>query len=274
MKYILILLLLISLNTHSQDLLDGNKIWYSSYLHKKVNQRFYISDYTLMGFNGRAHSFSFFQNDIALNYRQNRFLSFVFMYSFSTYNWISSYKNTYKQPITFFNTINFNRLALGVNYDFHINKQLKLKQYLTFQFYIPRLEKYQARIKYDARLSYQLKESKHRIKPFIIQSYFYYLNGRPNLYYNADGSIDKYASPNGIHRSRTKLGISFRPLKNVKKLYLVPYFTIQKEFNIKNFGNDLNILQPSSLSSTLSPTRTVIPFNSYNIYGIQINYFL
>lgn len=274
MKYISVLLLFICLNTYSQDLLDGNKIWYSSYLNKKINQRIYLDDYLLIGFNGTGHSFSFYQNDLALNYRQNRFLTFVFMYSFSAYNWNLSYKNTYIQPITSFNTINFNRFALGMNYDYHFNKQLKVKQYLTFQYYIPSLEKYQARIKYDARLSYQIKKSKHRIKPFITQSFFYYLNGRPNFYYSTDGSIDRYASPNGIHRSRTKIGVSFRPLKDMKKLYFVAYYTIQKEFNMRNYGNDLNILQPSSSSSNLSPSKTIIPFNSYNIYGFQVNYFL
>ena len=273
MKYKLILFFFLSFKLFSQDLLDGDKVWYSTYLNKKINKRFYVDDYFLVAFNGARHSFSFVQNDLALNFRVNRFTNISMMYSRSMYNWNKSYKNVYSQSITALNTIDFNRFALGINHTLRLSPKLRLKQYFNVQYYFPQLEKYQFRFKYDAKISYSFKKTKFRFRPFITQSLFYYLNGIPAFYYTESGGIGDYSSPNGIHRSRTKIGVSFRPIKKVKNFSIVAYYTMQKEFNIKGFGNDLNIHQPIS-SNGVNPSRVVYPFNSYNVFGLQFNVFL
>lgn len=261
----------------SQDVLDGSKVWYSSYLYHKLNKKIYIDDYLLVSFNALQHSFSFLQNDLSINYELSKKSAIYFTYSRAMYNWTPAYKDLYVQPITSFNTIDFNRLAIGGKYDIKFKKYWKLDQDLSAQFYFPQLEKYQSRFTYDVKIAFKSKKMPLQLSPFITESIFYYQNGIPTFYYNEDGSLGDYKSPNGFHRIRTKFGLSFHPVKTIKKLGVIVYYSMQKEFNIPGLGNDLNISSPGNsgdVQKVTLPQRVIYPFNDYNVFGIQLNLFL
>lgn len=256
----------------SQDLLEGDKPWYSLYINHTLNKKIYIDDCLLASFNGLQHSFSFLQNDISFNYRCSKKVDVYFRYSYAAYNWTRAYKEVYAQPVSVFNTIGFNRIAIGGKYDLKFRKYWRFDQELGAQFYFPQLEKYQYRFQYNVRLTYRRKKMPMRLRPFVQASLFYYLNGIPDFYYNEDGSLGEYKSPDGLHRYRVKYGVSFRPVKSIKKLNMVLYYNTQKEFNLPGLGNDLNVTSPLQESKDIQ--RIKYPLNNYNVYGIQLNLFL
>lgn len=272
-KIIVVIFLVFFLNPlFSQDIFEGNKIWYSNYLHKKLNQKVYFTNYLLFSFNTNPHSFSFLQNDLAANYTLSKKVSINFAYSYAMYNWTKAYLSAYDQRISYLNTIGFNRISLGGSYEFKFKRFWKLDQDFAAQLYFPQLEKYQYRFEYSMKLSFKESKTQFRITPFIQGSLYYYLNGVPIYYYTDAGDVGDYKSPNGLHRYRTKFGITFRPLKNRRKISMVIYYCMQKEFNIRGIGNDLNVTSPAG--GSMNSRNIVYPFNNYNIYGIQLNLFL
>ena len=110
-----------------------------------------------------------------------------------------------------------------------------------------------------------------RLKPFIQGAMYYYLNGVPVDYYDADFNVIETASPNGPHRIRLKLGTGFSPIKKNKSINLILYYGYNMEFNINGWGNKLNFLRPSLSGKR---TFTTYGFNNYSIVGLQLNYFL
>ncbi len=271
-KLFLILVVLFTQPVFSQDILDGDKVWYSTYLNYKLNKKIYFDDYLLLSFNGLQHSFSFFQNDFNINYALSKKATLYAGYSYAMYNWIPEYKTAYSQNISAVSTIGFNKAEVGGKYDISIGKNFKIDQDLAAQFYFPQLEKYQFRFEYSIKLSYKERKTSFRFTPFVQGVIFYYQNGIPVHYYKDDGSLGDYKSPNGFHRYRAKFGLSFRPIKSFKSMGIVLYYNIQKEFNISGFGNDLNIKTP--LGNITNTQNIIYPFNNYNVFGIQLNFFL
>ena len=271
-KITLILVVLFAQNVFAQDILSGDKVWYSAYLHHKLNKKIYFDDYLLVSFNGLSHTFSFLQNDLNINYKLSKKSTLYAGYSYAVYNWIPQYKTAYSQNISIFKTIGFNKIAIGGKYRNNLGKHFKLYHDLSAQFYFPQLEKYRFRFEYSLKLSYKEQKTIFKFSPFVQGSIYYYQNGIPTHYYNADGSLGDYKSPNGFHRYRVKFGLSFRPIKNIKKIGMVLYYTMQKEFNISGFGNNINI--KTGVGNFTNTQNTIYPFNNYNVYGIQLNFFL
>ena len=272
-KFFSILLLIFILNclkVKGQDLSQDQKIWYSSYLFFKVNKKIYVDDYILNGYNAQGHSFSFVQNDLAINYKFNKNLScFVGMANYF-YKWSPIYNQSYSGSISKLGTISFIRGSVGLKYKFKFLKNFEMDQTIGFQSYYPSLDKYQSRVIYSNQISFSHKKMPMNITPYAQVGLFYYLNGRPSLYYNEQGDFDGYYSPNGLHRVRYKFGIKFKPIKGNTKFGVSLYYCFQKEFNTDIMGgNSLNTSR--NVPSTMGQTVTN-PFNNYNILGVQFNF--
>ena len=254
----------------AQDLLQGNKNWYSTYLYFKLGKRFFIDDYLLDGYDTQGHKFSFVQNDLAINYKVSKKLTAFIGCANYIYKWNPTFLSAYNNQVSRLGTISFVRASVGLKYKFHFLKNFEMDQSLAFQSYYPSLEKYQSRIAYSNQLSFSSKKIVWSLTPFAQVGLYYYLNGIPSMYYDNDGQMSGYYSSDGLHRARIKFGIKMKPLKNNNKFGVIFYYCIQKEFNMNELGgHDLN----TSRNVPITEKQTVTyPFNNYNIYGVQLNF--
>lgn len=270
-KHIVICLLTVcSSRAISQDLSQDQKLWYSSYLYFKLNNKFFVDDYILNGYNAQGHSFSFVQNDLNLNYRITKKMTVFTGMANYIYQWNSIYNQSYAGPISRLGTISYLRGNIGLKFKCKIFKTFEMDQSLAFQTYYPSLEKYQSRVSYSNQLSFVKKGTPLSFSPFVQMGLFYYLNGIPSIYYDKDGNYEGYYSSNGIHRIRLKFGLKMKPFKKQDKFGMVLYYCIQKEININGFGgHDLNTSRPAPITT---PQTINYPFNNYNILGVQFNF--
>lgn len=269
-KSFLVLFLLLASLGNAQDLSGEKKFEYSSYLYFKVNKKIYIDNFNLMCFDSRRHIFNFMQNDLTFNYKLTK--RFILMFGDALYinNWSPQYNKAYPNKI-YFGAIYFNRPTVGIKYKHNFTKKLELEQNITFQYFTPSMEKYNARITSGTKLTYDDKKWPLEFEPFAQMILYYYLNGEPMSYYNSDGSLDGYYSPNGLHRYRFRLGFKIKPVKAWKKFDLMLYVAGQKEFNLSGLGgHDINFSTPTQ--GLTDKQRTSLPFNDYSILGFQINY--
>ena len=214
--------------------------------------------------------------DLSINYKLNPKQSIYAGYTQSFYKWQPFY-DKYNKTISPLQTISFNRIFAGYKYRLNIISRLRLRNNFGVQYYLTQLEKYQLRFTYKGKLYWYDKNLPMKLKPFIQTSLYYYQGGIPIIYYDNQGNIDSFKSPNGLHRYRLKFGISLKPVKKVKQLGITIYYAIQQEFNLKGFGNDLNVVRPGTTadiaySFTPQVSGVKYPFNNFNILGFQINF--
>jgi hypothetical protein len=256
----------------SQDLTQDQKIWYSTYLFFKINKKMYVDDYLLNGYDANKHTFSFIQNDLTFHYKLKKNFSAYVGFANYFYKWNSSYNRSYSGSISKLGTMSFFRGSLGLKYKFTFLKKFEMDQTLGFQAYYPSLDKYQSRIIYNNQISFSHKKLPLNLTPYAQIGLFYYLNGRPTLYYNDEGDFEGYYSPNGLHRVRYKFGIKFKPIKGNTKFGVSLYYSIQKEFNTDILGG--HALNASRRTNMETQQEIDNPFNNYNILGIQLNFIL
>lgn len=269
-SYSFILWLLFSSICNAQDLSGEKKFEYSSYLYFKVNKKIYIDNFNLMCFDTRHHNFNFMQNDLTFNYKINKRLILMLGNAIYINNWSPQYLKAYRNDISF-GAIYFNRPTAGIKYKHNFTKKLELEENMTFQYFTPSMEKYHARITLGSKLTYDNKKWPLEFEPFGQMILYYYLNGEPISYYNADNIFAGYYSPNGLHRYRYRLGFKIKPIKAWKNMDLMLYLAGQKEFNIPFLGGH-NINYSTTADSYTSKQRVLMPFNDYSIFGFQINY--
>lgn len=262
--------LVFSLSTlgFSQDLSNNHKLWYGNYLYYRLNPKLYLDNFLLLGFEAKGHSFSFLQNDFNVNLKLTKDLYIFTGFANYVYDWNQSYNGVYGNKISRFGTISFFRGNLGLKYKNSFGKRIEMGHVLSFQTYIPTLEKYQSRIMYSNQISYKNENWDMELTPFVQGTVYYYLNGVGTSYYNNEGNFVGFYSPNGLHRMRTKIGVKFKPF-NTSKVTIALYYSMQREFNFPTFGgHDLEITRNVPITER---QNTVYPFNNYNIIGTQIN---
>jgi len=249
------------------------KPFYSFYLHKKLNYRWSIDNYSVFSMKSFQHDFWLAQFNFGANYRINRLYTFSFGYGIAFYKygnaawWDRHYPDV--SP-NFMNTVGFNSLNLMIKRDDNIGNKFKLSNRFIIQRYFPKFEKYQTRLQYNVKFSYRKNDLPARLKPFVQGALYYYRKGVPVDYYDENFNVVETSAPNGLHRYRFKLGTSINPLKKNSRLRFVLYFALNREFNVSWLGNDLNTPRPSSTGNTIF---TTYKFNNYNILGFQVNYF-
>lgn len=262
--------MLLSLATMAQEgELTNGKVWYSVYLKKKIATHWEFSNYLVFSFS-QGTKFAFFQDDISFRYRFNRLISLQATYKHAQYSVYPGITKVYPQPITVFETIIFHGAALDLRYDQPIGKRFKFTQSLIAQGFFPSFQKYQFRYISSTKFSYRSSKRLLYLTPYAKFMLYYYHNGKPLNYYNEDGTIDHYGSSNGFHRYRATFGFSFKPIRKIKQLGLNFYYAINREFNFSNSGSKLNVEVPAGGHRY----QTALPFNNYDIIGIQLNILL
>lgn len=270
---------LLSLNLSAQDLTNDVKSWLGYSLNIKVGKRFKAKVGQLYSFDINSSRFGFAQTN------------FVFVYKLATRNYLQlEYSNSQYRWYSYLRKLGFSENVLGLvgyqrltlNYNgnhnlFKNNKCFRLKHSVSAQFFFPQPVKHRIRFVYTARLYYSNPKWPLKIKPFFANSLHYYLGGRPITYYNNQGRIIAYNSPDGFHRIRLKTGSSLAPLKKVP-FTITLYIVFQWEFNNYLFPNrSLNYKKPATLTNISYPFKplpinTKLPFNNYISIGLHLSY--
>lgn len=248
------------------DAPNEGKAWYSLSLSKKINHKWSLQNFSLLGTRSFRNDFWFFQNDFSVNFNVNRLVNVSLGYGHTLYKYNAWWSRHYPQQPNFMNAVSFHSLSAAIERRWDIGRKFRLSNDLIIQYYVPRFEKYQTRFHYTAGFSYRKRDLPLGMKPFVQGAVYYYMNGEKTYYYDENFNITSYASPDGIHRFRGKVGFNFRPAKKVQGFSITLYYGINREFNMKGLGKDLNVAH-------LSPTgRTMLianPFNNYDIAGLQ-----
>ncbi|BDS10010.1 hypothetical protein [Aureispira anguillae] len=281
-RYLALFLLVNSLvvpNLQAQDLTDGIKSWFGYSVNVNIGKRFKGKFAQLYSVDLPDARFGFMQTDVTLAYKLTGRHYLQIEFSSAQYPWRSRHINFgfSNNPL---GLTSYQRLTLNYNVSHKLlkkNNHLKLKHYAVAQLFFPQPEKHRVRFIYTLRIYYANKKWPWRISPYLASSLYYYLGGRPIIYYNNEGQITGYNSPNGYHRFRVKTGFSFRPFKNVL-FNCTLYVIFQWEFNTGIFPNtDINYKRPISLDNVsypFNPTsiKTQQPFNNYTAIGLHLSY--
>lgn len=224
-KIFTITLLLISLNLSAQDLTDNLKVWNSVSASYKINSDFKAGISQLFAFNLSPTTYSFSQTRLGLSYKIKRR-----MYAEGGYvrGLFSESNALRRQNATagWFNTLAVDRVYGNFSYKHDIVKRVSLKHEFEFQYFFPDIEKFKSRSIYSARIAYNVRNSS--VTPYLENQLFYY----------AGGTI----LSNGIKRNRIKLGLSFKPLKDVP-VSTTLYYMYQDEFKTEALSaNDYSVV--------------------------------
>ncbi|MGZ0017283.1 DUF2490 domain-containing protein [Yeosuana sp. AK3] len=220
-----ITLLLLSLNLSAQDLTDNLKVWNSVSASYKINSDFKAGLSQLFAFNISPTTYSFSQTNLSLSYKIKRRLYVQGGYARGLFNESNALR---RQNATtgWFNTLAVDRVYGNFSYKHGIVKRLSLKHEFEFQYFFPDIEKYKTRSIYSARLSYNIRKSS--LTPYVENQLFYYAGGT--------------RISNGIKRNRIKLGLSFKPLKDVP-VSTTLYYMYQDEFKTELLSaNDYSVV--------------------------------
>ncbi len=266
-----VFILQLNLSYAQVDAPNENKVWYSLNLFKKINNRWSVDNLSLIGMRSFQHDFWFFQNDIGVNFNINRLLKISAGYGHTWYKYNPWWDRHYPQKPDFLNAVSFHSIVLGIQIKTEIGERFQLSNELIMRYYIPKFEKYETRFQYTIRLNYQKRNLPLGIKPFAQGAIYYYLNGVKAYNYDENYNVSSMVSPDGIHRFRGKVGINLLPAQARKNFSITLYYGINREFNLRGFGNDMNIEQPSFSGNGIMIKN---PFNNYNILGLQFNYSL
>ena len=252
----------------------SNRVWYSTYINKKLNHRWSVDNFTLLALRSFNHDLWLAQTNIGANYRVDRFITLTGGYGHSLYKYTGAWWDRHYPNITpsSFNTISFHTVYGAIKHQKNVGHKLRWANQLRSVVFIPRMEKFQTRLQWSTRLSYRRSNLPLRLRPFVQGILYYYLNGVEATYYDEtdNGFIPvETASPDGLHRFRLRVGASFKPVRDFRPFSMTIYYGYNREFN--GVGNDLNFPRPSRSGRR---TFTTYPFNNYSIFGLQANFFL
>ncbi len=139
---------------------------------------------------------------------------------------------------------------------------ISCKHKVRVQYFIPTVRKYTARVVYQFRVNWKNKFLPMKGTPYMSHNLYYYIGGKPLLYYDEEGAVMAFQSPTDLHRYRMTLGCNFKPAKNVN---VSLFYNCQWEFNTNLFPNrGLNVTRPGEPGALL-------PFNNYWNYGAYVN---
>ncbi len=263
-------LFLFSVECVSQDLLSSSMLWSGVLVSKKINKKIRFNLGDLHSVNMTDGVFSFNQSSFSTTYKVKKNLKIKLEYSLGVYRWNNNLTQLGLLS-SGIGTTNIHRFTGGVSNRKKINKRFKIKQSIEAQVYFPRLYKYKVRSFYKAKFYYNPKKTPFSSVFFVETKLFYFFDGMPIVYRDSDNKIVDYASTDGIHRARLKVGVRFVPIKNKKSIKVILYYMAQKEFNIKGVGNEINVLTPAEINANyLGKQKVLYPFNDYNVFGVHL----
>ena len=181
-KLIIVLIAVISFGSlFAQTEIDNQTVrpWYSLYLHKKINHRWSVDNFTLLATRSTKHDFWLAQSTLGVNYKLDRFHTLSFGYGQSVYKWSPWWERRYGREAGFLNSVTFHTLSLGLRRTKNLGDHLSLTNRVIVQFYVPRFEKYQTRLQYIVKLNYRKRNLPAQLRPFVQGAIYYYFNGVP-----------------------------------------------------------------------------------------------
>ncbi|TXC76119.1 hypothetical protein [Luteibaculum oceani] len=231
-----------------------NTYWNTVLLSKKLNNRFSASNLNIYSIRASTNKKWFNYHDFSVAYKLDRFWSVSMGIAISSYK-LSSGGNK-----------NFVTQTAMISRSFRLGK-IGLLTRVIAQNNNPKFSRYQQRFQLVIRSYYRKGNLPLKIKPYMQTALYYYLNGKERTYYDDNFQAIGKKSPDGIHRIRFKAGFMLNPIRNLNPLKVGMYIARNVEFNLP-WGNELNFPRNSS------GTRISLPFNNYNLIGLQVNYSL
>lgn len=224
-KIIGISALVLSLHLSAQDLTDNLKIWNSASVSYKINPDFKVGLSQLFAFNLSPTTYSFSQTRLGLSYKIKSRIYAEGGYVRGLFNESNALRRQ-NAKAGWFNTLVVDRVYGNFSYKHDIVKRLSLKHEFEFQYFFPDIEKFKTRSIYSARISYNIRKTS--LTPYFENQLSYYAGGT--------------RISNGIKRNRAKLGLSFKPLKDVP-VSTTLYYMYQDEFKTETLSaNDYSVI--------------------------------
>ncbi|WP_052599714.1 hypothetical protein [Aureispira sp. CCB-QB1] len=276
---LLVVLSMLSANIFAQDLTNDLKSWLGYSINVKIGKRFKVSFAQLYSVDIATARFGFAQSDLKLGFKIASRNYLQLEYSNAQYRWSNRLTN-FGLSENLLGLIDYQRFTISYNTSHKLlkkNKYFRLKHYVSAQVFFPQPEKHRMRFIYTARIYYTHPKWPLKLKPYISNSLYYYLGGRPISYYDDEGNVIAYNAPNGFHRIRIKTGCSLKPLKKVP-FTVTLYLIFQWEFNNYIFPNqEINYQKPISLNNISYPFKPIspniqYPFNNYITIGLHFSY--
>lgn len=236
----------------AQDLAPGWKHWMFFNFGLKVHKKVKFTAGNMISLNPDPYRFSFSSHSFNQSYRLSKPVELVSGYSATYFPRGNEGRHV------------FHRLQLGAAFR-HKIAGIRVKHKIRAQYYLPVVQKYTVRVVYQFKVYWYNKWMPMRGRPYMAHNLFYYIGGRPLVYYDPEGAIAAYQSPTGLHRYRISFGYAFKPIKN---LSVTLFYNQQWEFNTGLFDNrGLNVIKPGDPDVRL-------PFNNYWNYGATFSYSL
>jgi len=235
--------------------LPGNKAWYLIGVSAKTSKKTSVTFYQLYSFRtDLGHAFQFVQSSISGSLRPKYLFEWKYGYAGSLFLRSQQVKATrvYDSHKMFTEIVFRNKFKI-----------LRFKNSLKFEWHTPQQLKYRFRVIYSLRIGIKPKFLPLRGEIYIRNQIYYYIAGKPSIYYTTNGEFAAFNSPSDFHRYRLTFGYRFKP---VNRLSMNLFYIYQSEFNTPFTSNrDLNVRLPSS-------SEIRYPFNNYHVIGVSMFY--
>ena len=245
--------LLVGFNINAQIVeTEKSMLWTTLGISKKISDKFSISYDQLHSFSLNDSRVNFIQPDLGIKYRLTKKIDARF-----------GYTPTFSLDEVKGNQLLYHRISGRIKLNTKISKRLRMRNSFTAEHHFTQRSKFQQRYYYRLDLYYRDTKLPWRLRPFMDQKLYWYANGRPLQYYDANGVPTTLESPDGLHAYRIKTGIKLYPSD---KLMLIVYYLKQKEFNSELFGSkDINSINPNSNSVRRR-------FYDFSVIGLSCTY--
>lgn len=220
-----------STNCFSQDLKNESKLWLGRGVKYKISNQFRIKYNSMYATNLSSSGFSFAQGTLGLTYKIKRKLYVEGGYKKMLVNNSRRKREKYNLKPTLFNKLAFNRIYVNGSFKHDIDlldvNGLTMTHKVQLEHYLPGVVKHSLRSYYSNRISYRVKESSIKLKPYI----------KNNFYHYAGGEIGS-----GFKNHRIRLGVSARPIEKWP-ITTSAYFMKQNEYKTEpRSPNDYNVI--------------------------------
>ncbi len=233
----------------AQDLPPGFKTYYNLGMDMRLSKRWTARVKQLYGFEtDSSYYLKLLLNTVSAEYRPTKRTRLEV-----------AYRPMYFKGKTRF--LWYHRISLKGSHFWKLHNY-QWKNSLTAEWFFPQLSKYEYRFIWTSRF-YGPAVLPWKGKPYLQGQLYYYLNGKPLKYYDANGDWVVTQSPNDFHRYRISLGARFKPTRSLR---LSIYYTLQREFNTGLRENrDINVPNRSG-------SKIRYAFNDYSVLGLSLTF--
>ncbi len=236
------------LKLQGQDLPSGFKNWFSVGAELSVSKKLAFDISLLNCTNTKPYELQFLQLSLGGTYKLHKntyLLAGVEQFHFRSGSQFELY----------------HKLSTGIQ--FRRIFGVPIKNIFEVEWYFPQQKKHRIRGVYTISYALKNKVLPWHGRPFLKGQLYYYYDGVPLTYYDANREVVAHHAPNDFHRFRLTGGLVLKP---AKRWSISLYYAWNKEFNTSLTENrDLNILSKNG-------SKIKYPFNDYSVLGLSFTH--